>query len=356
MKKIIILLCCLAITLSLYIPAFAAEDIVLNENLFSANNISDISSINKIETQEIFITIPDDYEYSVYKEVDYYYFLDEDYEDSITVICEDKLIAADAADYTDEDIKSVIRKYVLSEAYELEGAKLNIEDSVVEKVNGVPALKITGTYSYKMDEEYTASIVAYIITSLDKIHIIAFDDVDVKFDSYDEVKETMATCAVYNIDPQLGKCTIKNDYENALDFESAVADAYAIYDNSLYEGLDGEYYDDEFFDDESIFGDVDEGFGMMGFAAIGIAILGFAGLCTVALIVAIIILAVSNKKKSKLIKELQEKLNNAYGANVTSYTANTGAYNTQPIPQPNLQPNAQQFKAYNAPSEDTKPE
>ncbi len=282
------------------ITGFAFGDIEV-ENIYDSEIISespehfDVYAMNNIETKELFLNIPHDYSYMQEKEQSQLlYYIDSDYEDSISVFCVPNK-GLNAGTLTEEKAESIIGELLIYGYYEYTNYTIAFYKSGTEKINGVTAFTVCGDYTNN-EYGYTYGLLAYILTTGENLYLIAFEDYDEEFDNYDDVNEVMKSCCVYGTNIS-GSCTVKNPYESASSFEDFSIQAYNDYSDNFSENI----IDSEF----GLFGDTDEYF---SYAVIGFVILGFLGLIITGLTVAVIILAVLNSKKKKIIKEYEQKM------------------------------------------------
>lgn len=305
-------------------------------SIFAADDVAE-KEFFVIDTDILFASVPEDYEFDPYGGAEYttYNFADEDCNTVSFMVFENNEMPQGIRNVTDQQaIEFAEKNYADYWEYVLD--KITVKKSVV---NGISALKIDGSSCYAEDfgiEEYYFGFSAYILATRENIFLIVFDSCEQTADQ-GVIKSVMASLLVNGTYFEGDKLNATHDFSNALTFEEALARDVEVFDstgiNAVLNGMSED------------------------FIPIILIIVGLIYIVpTLVIIILAIVFGVKYNKNKKQLQEYELRFGNFNGFNYNmGNPMNTQAYSQTQMPSymgninQTVNPGAYANQAYNTP-------
>ncbi len=308
----------IAVSSMLCIGVYAHEE---TENIYPENPTYE----TEIQSQELFITVSELYQYYAYSEEDVYYnFSHGARGDTLFVdVQANDCIPNGITALEEQEIKDIFVLKFLSESNEEDAQHYNMTYDVFEviTVNGVKMYKLQGTYLWDNgelteDDLHTYGFYGYMTATKENLYFITvLYEVENTELVVKELEETFASICVNGTFFEGDKAAQNVDFASAMTFKDAVKRDAESYLSDFY---GDEYYEDVPLNEEEL-----EAYNKNVRIVCIVLIVVFAIPTLVVIIVAIVLIAKHSKNKKKL-KTLENKLN---PPQAPIYTPSVGAYN-----------------------------
>ncbi len=339
MKKTVSLLLVTVLILSLSVTAFAGV------------TVEDI-----VNTKEISYIVPEDYEYCLFSEEEYLQYSHDELEGEIYIFCEENTdLPQGVKDLDESDALEVLKATFFLQGLYDDTYDIDVNSASLVNINGVSAYEINLCYSDSTGLLSSSGALCYILATKENTFVVAFDDIDDKFDNFETSKDFVTRLGVYGTYFDGEKTTINQPEGELPTFSEHVKKTNEIMDSWVDNAIEYNVGAGEDILGEDILGE-----DVMGAAAIGFVILGLGALVQLGLIVAVVVLAIKNSQKSKRIKDYEARLagcpNVGYNYNpapISTYPQQ--AYGQQPVqayPQQQSQPEQKQGSILNGEPKD----
>ena len=308
----------IAVSSMLCIGAFAHEDTLIE---YPENPTYE----TEIQSQELFVTVSQLYQYYPFTEEDTYYMFSHGAtgESLFVDVQANDCIPNGITALEEQKIKDTFVLKFLSEGNQTDAQYYNMNYDVFEvvTVNGVKMYKLQGTYLWdngELTEEdlHTYGFYGYMTATKESIYFITvLYEVENTERVVKELEETFASIYVNGTLFEGDKVSEKVDFASAKPFAQAVKDDATDYLSDLY-GEDS-YYEDVPVNEEEL-AEYKE-----NVRKVCIILIVVSAVPTAVIVLVAIILIVKYCKNKKKVKELEAKL----APQAPAYIPNTGAYN-----------------------------
>lgn len=308
-----------------------------------------------LETNEVYIAIPEEYVYTPFYEDDLYFvYTDDEYNYIYVDMQENTKVNEGITKLSEKEIKDLfIVNFLLEgdEAY-YDYYDVNFSKCDVVTLNGVKAYFLAGDYAWieeGMTEEdiYRSGFNCYITATKENIYFVAIVDDEGVFDEDEDMKTLMNTVCVNGTFFDGDKSTVKHDFNSYLPYSQVLQDQLSYYfenyedplDNIEMESADGYLYPEMFSEETGKY-----------FVIAGIVIAVVTFIPTLIVLIISIVLIIKYSKNKKKLNEMEKQ----FGASINAgnmyqpYTAQSVAQpygvqaaqsvyqpvNSQPVPQP----------------------
>lgn len=209
--------------------------------------------LDKVDTQEIVVSIPESYEFSPSSEQDVYYmFMNAEYDTLFVDVQANDCVPAGISALTEEEAKNIFMVKFLLEGDEA-GAQyydIKYEEFEIVTINGVKMYKIQANYIWDdgtlEDEEISGhGICCYMTATKENLYFVSVITVDEKFTKQGEMDEIINSTYVNGTFFDGDKTTSKEDFSAKRAYSQAITEDATSY-------IDFYYGDDFYYEDEAV--------------------------------------------------------------------------------------------------------
>lgn len=306
------------------VASFAHED----EIEFIENTESYI--LEKVDSQEIVLTVPESYEFSPASEEDIYYiFWTAAYDTLFVDVQENDCVPNGISALTEDEVKKIFIVKFLLEGQE-EGADfydITYDAFEIVTINGVKMYKLQGVFTWNdgsltEDELENHGFSCYMTATKENLYFVSIISAEENFTQEAEMNEIIGSTYVNGTFFDGDKTTSKEDFTAKRPFSQAITEDATAY-------MDFYYGDDLYYEDEALSEEDLETYRK----TVKIVCIVLILICAVPTVIVVAIAIVMIVKYSKNKKKLRELENKAFTQPVFNGNQpyNQPVVNTQPI-------------------------